>query len=323
MKFPLLRTVYRTPLLRLVGRRLSPTAVFRLSCLWSRFLWWCYPHSARSLAPVVALFRSREGIKAGRARALDHLTFRRWVNHLEHAWCVWAGKADQLCVIMGEELLAAALKAGEGAILLSAQEYGHVRMVAPVLAQRGYCITRWGSPVGDCHQEARWGKGDYARWNHLNYRGDRWHQFRMIQSLRSELAQNRVVHMSIQLLKQADCEYRVANCYRELYLDPRTIALLELLGVPVLPTFALMDRSGKVVLKIYQPIPPTSKTIIRGFGEIYAAHLDQFPELARNWRRILRSHSTPPRGRIATVPLGSVKEEGDTIPSECGVLSDC
>lgn len=195
---------------------------------------------------------------------------------------------DDFVRIEGGEHLTEVLHLGSGAVLLSAHYDGLDRLVDPILEQKGHAMSRWANPLESESIEDRWGKGDFAKWKIIDFRGDFWHHTQRILSARKDLKENRVVHISVRGQPNGDAEWLVQNKYRSFSLEPPALLLIELLGAPVLPCFALPDSRGNIVVSIYPRVPPAPRQIMNAFGSIYSKHLNDHPEFTRIWRRVMR-----------------------------------
>ena len=154
---------------------------------------------------------------------------------------------------------------------------------------KGACHEPMGQPSRKrVHQGSLGEKGDFAKWKIIDFRGDFWHHTQRILSARKDLKENRVVHISVRGQPNGDAEWLVQNKYRSFSLEPPALSLIELLGAPVLPCFALPDSRGNIVVSIYPRVPPAPRQIMNAFGSIYSKHLNDHPEFTRIWRRVMR-----------------------------------
>jgi hypothetical protein len=97
-----------------------------------------------------------------------HLLYRKWRDTIFVAWPCWAKRHNDLMLVEGEGHLEAALAQGRGAFLLSGHFYGFEPIVVPAFAERGYPMHRTGFGWRGDDISERWGKGSYARWQHIN-----------------------------------------------------------------------------------------------------------------------------------------------------------
>jgi len=168
-----------------------------------------YPHVHRSVRPLRRVLGPQHDAKTVRRKTRAHLLYRRWQDHLEMAWENWAWRADEFVRIEGAENLSIALGEGRGAVLLSGHYYGLDRLVDPILAQRGYPVSRWANPLESESIEERWGRGDFARWEVIDFRGDFWHHAQSLLAAREHLKKNRAVHLSVRGQAEGAPEARV------------------------------------------------------------------------------------------------------------------
>lgn len=288
MKLSLFRQLHTTASLRGLARRTPPRWCFIANFIGIALALALYPHASRSVRPLRLLLTQRHGARIARRKAHDHLLFRRWQNHLEIGWKNWAWRLDDFVRIEGKAHLDDSLKQGSGAVLLSGHYYGIDRLVDPILAQMGYAMARWANPVHRQSIEERWGKGDFAKWQLIDFGGDRWHRARMVLNVRKNLKQNHIIHLSVRGQPHGETLFWVQNHYGGFFLEPNGIVLLEMLEAPVLPCFTVPDLQGNVVIRIYPPVIPNRALIMESFGSLYSQYLNEFPEYSRVWSRLVR-----------------------------------
>jgi len=288
MKLSIFRVLHKTAALRRVAKRIPPHWCFLADGLGIDLAVRFYPHARRNVQSLAALLSKRLGPIAARRKARDYLLYRRWQNHLEVGWENWARRIDDFVRMEGTGYLDETLARGSGAVLLSGHYYGLDRLVDPILAQKGYAISRWANPVDSQSVEDRWGKGDFKRWKLLDFHGDSWHHTQMILQARRQLKENRLVHLSLRGQRNGKSEFRVESDYGRFFLEAKGVALLELLGAPVLPCFAMPGARGTVVIKFYPPLEPVPDRILQSFGGLYSGYLNEHPEYSRIWRRLVR-----------------------------------
>lgn len=288
MKLPLSRAFHKAPVLRWAARRIPPRWCFLMHLSGVAVGLAIYPHAGRSVRPLSQILSGRHEAAAVRRKSRAHLLYRRWQDHLELAWENWAWRIDEFVRIEGADHLTEVLRGGRGAVLLSGHYYGLDRLVDPILAQKGYAVSRWANPLESEAIEERWGKGDFAKWKIIDFRGDFWHHTQRILSARKHLKENRAVHLSVRGQPDGAPETRIENDYRSFFLETNAPLLIEMLNAPVLPCFAMPDEYGNIVLCIYPPVPPNKRLVMEAFGAIYSKHLNEHPEFSRIWRRVVR-----------------------------------
>ena len=202
------------------------------------------------------------------------------------AWPCWAERHNELVLFEGEEHLKTALRERRGAILLSGHFYGFERVVAPALAERGYRMNRTGFGWRGDDISERWGKGNYARWGHINYGDDRHQRLQALAKIQRALGRNEIVHLSIRGFSQGEPQFEIPFCYGRFFLDGRLIETIEHLAAPVLSCFALSDERGRFVIRLYPPEPPGRAQMMSGFGQLYAGYLRDHPEFAQIWKNV-------------------------------------
>ena len=291
MKLSLFRWLHKTESVRWLAKRIPPRWCFLADLTGIVVERSLYPHASRSAEPLKQLLIGCHDANTVGKKCRDYLLFRRWQNHVEIGWENWAWRVDEFVRIEGGAHLADALKEGHGAVLLSGHYYGLDRMVDPILAQKGFAMTRWANPLESQSIEDRWGHGDFARWQTIDFRGDAWHHTQMLLNARKQLRQNRVIHLSIRGQPQGEAGLMIENRYRSFFLESKGPHLLEMLKAPVLPCFAIGDDRGVIIIKIYPAVQPDRQSIMASFGALYSEHINEYPELSRVWRRMMRGDS--------------------------------
>jgi lauroyl/myristoyl acyltransferase len=223
--------------------------------------------------------------------ARKHLIYRKWNHTVLWAWPCWAERHNEIVLVEGEEHLKGALSEGRGAILLSGHFYGVERVVVPALAQRGYRMNRTGFGWRGDDISERWGKGNYARWEHINYGDDRRQRMQALAKVERALGRNEVVHLSVRGLPQGEPQFEIPFFYGRFFLDGRLIKTLEYLHAPVIPCFALSDERGRFVIRLYPPEPPRTTEIMSGFGQLYAGYLRDHPEFSQIWKNVAQQRT--------------------------------
>jgi lauroyl/myristoyl acyltransferase len=288
--FSLMYLCHRAPVLQHLGTVLP----YRWFFNWTRFStlagFYFYPHRKRSVEPLLKAVgaSSRRDI---RELAKRYLVYRRWFNDLIYAWPNWAERCEEWTFIDGENHLAGALAAGQGAILLTGHQFGYERYVAATLAQKGYKVSRTGTGTDPEKRVARWGRGSFKTWHYLNYHGDYWHHIHVMRELRRLLKQNGVVLMAIRGFPAGSPDLEIDFFCGRFFLDPAIIRLIESAKAPVVPCFAICDDHGTVKIKLSPPLAPECGAIMKGFGQVYAGYLRGYPEFARIWKRVVDQES--------------------------------
>ncbi|HKY10202.1 MAG TPA: hypothetical protein VJQ55_18280 [Candidatus Binatia bacterium] len=286
MNLSLAKISYRMPGIRLAGKAIPPAWFFR----WTSVTTNLAARSGLTRQSRLKYFRTVLASTHEPARLEElgrkHLLYRKWRDTIFLAWPCWAKRHNELTLVEGEENLKAALREGRGAFLLSGHFYGFEPVVAPAMAQRGYRMHRTGFGWRGDDIAERWGKGSYARWQHINYGDDRRERLQALAKIERALARNEVVHLSIRGFSQGDPQFEIPFCYGKFFLDGPLIEVVELLGAPVIPCFALLDERGRFVIRLYPAEPPTGTEIMSGFGQLYARYLRDHPEFAQIWKNV-------------------------------------
>jgi lauroyl/myristoyl acyltransferase len=217
-----------------------------------------------------------------------YVAYRKWMNHLVYAWPNWVKRLPDWVTLEGDEHLRAASERGKGALLLSGHAFGFAAFVTPVLAQRGYEVYRTGRGRR-VDQVTRWGKAEnYEHWEYINYGEDCWNRAQALNEMRQALKANQIVHTSIRGFPRGDPRLQIDFCYKDFFLDPRLIRIIEIIQASVLPCFAICDNQGRLIVKIYPPVAPAGEEVMRVFGPLYARYLREAPEFTRIWRRVVQ-----------------------------------
>jgi len=286
MKLSLAKVSYRTPGLRLASQAIPPAWFFR----WTSWTAGLAARSGIARQSRLKYFRTVLASYHEPARLEElgrkHLIYRKWSKTVLWAWPGWADRHNELVLVEGEEYLKTALDEGRGAFLLSGHFYGFERVVAPALAQRGYRMNRTGFGWRGDDISERWGKGSYARWEHINYGDDRHQRMQALAKIERVLAHNEVVHLSIRGFSQGEPQFEIPFFYGKFFLDGPLIEVLEYLEAPVLPCFALSDDRGRFVVRLYPALPPKRAEIMSGFGQRYAGYLRDQPEFSQIWKNV-------------------------------------
>lgn len=286
MKVSLAKLSYRTPGIRLASKAIPPAWFFR----WTSWTTNIAARSGLSRQSRLKYFRTVLGSSHEPARleelGIKHLLYRNWGRTMVWAWPCWAERHSELVLVEGEEHLNTALGEGRGAFLLSGHFYGFERIVAPALAERGYRMNRTGFGWRGDDIAERWGQGSYARWEHIHYGDDRRQRLQALAKIERALGRNEVVHLSMRGFSHGEPQFEIPFFYGKFFLDGPLIEVLEYLGAPVLPCFALSDERGRFVIRLYPAEPPRRADIMSGFGQRYADYLRDYPEFAQIWKNV-------------------------------------
>jgi lauroyl/myristoyl acyltransferase len=286
MKFTLMRLAHRTPGLRALTRRVHPGWFFKL-LLWgvsasSRF----WPHAKRAARPLRAVLAGSIDGKNLDLLARRYLLYFRLFKDLEVAWPNWEHRHREWVVVDGENHLKSALEKGKGAVLVSPHNYGFSKVVAPVLARRGYPVYRGGRGKSRGRRISRWGKNYRIAWRYLDYRDDYWHHLKALKTMQMALGENGVVHVSPRAYRKGD-EAAGLDIFGEKYfLDLRWFRLFHICQAPVLPCFAVADTNGSLRIVIYPALSPTVEAMVKEFARMQEKYLVEHPEFARLWRDV-------------------------------------
>lgn len=278
---------HRLPGLKWIGKNMPRAWLFKWT-QWgagiSIFLYAADRRRARHMRQAIAKHIAAEQIPGLIKKNLAH---RKWVRNLVYAWPNWRGRYHEWVRFEGEENLAAALQGNGGAILLSGHAYGYSRMVAPVLAQRGYRVYRMGRGQRP-DQASRWG-GEIAsiQWEYINYGENYWQHVSALQKIRKALRANGVIHFSVKGFSHGDPALEIDFFYGGFFLDPALLEIIGILQAPVLPCFAVCDEEGRLVVTIYPAMGSSRKEIMDGFGPLYSTYLKERPEFSQIWRRVV------------------------------------
>ena len=274
--------------LRWIGRRISPSWFFKWTQFTAFLAYYIYPPDRRRIGylrrAMSGTFDDRKIDLVGRR----NIVYRKWSKHLVYAWPNWADRLPDWVSLEGEEHLARALDGGRGVILLSGHAYGFAAFVPPVLAQKGYRVYRMGDGQRN-DQRTRWGaEGDYERWHYISYGENSWNHLQALNGMREALKENEVAHVSIQGAPHGDSRLQIDFYYKGFFLDSRLLRIIEIIEAPVVPCFAVCGDDGRLLVKMYAPLEPSTEEIMRVFGPLYAHYLRESPEFTRIWRRLVR-----------------------------------
>jgi lauroyl/myristoyl acyltransferase len=287
MKLTLIRLFQKTPGFRSVAVRVHPFWYFRITLWIVTVARWLSPHTMRRARVFHNVLRGRFDEKELSVRTRRYLYHVRLFRDLEITWINWANRNGDWITIEGELHLRSALRHGKGVVLISPHNYGLSKIVAPVLAARGYRIHRGGNGGKKVmYRMTRWGTNGEIGWKYINYKGDYWHRVQSLKAIQNALAANDIVHVSPRAYLQGDAEMAIEFFGRKYYLDAKWFRIFRTCQAQVLPCFALGNTDGQIKIAIHSPLPVTSKSIAEEFAEIQAHYITQFPECGRLWKSV-------------------------------------
>jgi len=286
MKLTLMRVAHRTPGLRALARRVHPRWFLKL-LFWSvgassRFS----PHAKRAARPLRTVLAGSIDGKNLDLLARRYLLYFRLFKDMDVAWPNWEHRHREWVVVDGEKYLENALQGGKGAVLVSPHNYGFSKVVAPVLARRGYSVYRGGRGKSRRRRISRWGKNYRIAWRYLDYRGDYWHHLKALKAIQRALGENSVVYVSPHAYRKGD-EAAGLDIFGAIYfLDLRWFRLFEICQAPVLSCFAVAERDGILRIVVHPALSPTAKAMVKEFARMQEKYLVEHPEYARFWRDV-------------------------------------
>jgi lauroyl/myristoyl acyltransferase len=228
------------------------------------------------------------------ARDLAELSRRQWSlrKYLRHLQKLGpqTNLIEQLSFkIDGQAHLDGALSTGHGAVLLSGHNYGFSRFVAPILASRGYSVTRTGA-YDMAKFNKLWGSGEGRRWRYIYLDEQPLGRLRALKQISELLKRNEVVHMMVLGRPCGESELEVKLYERVFFLDGATFRLLDELGSTVLPCFALSDSRGTLDIRIHPPLSSAAPGWKEDFALLFTDYMNRFPEFVRFWKPMLGRH---------------------------------
>lgn len=287
MNLTLIRLFQRTPVFRSVTARVHPIWYFRITLWIVTLSSWFWPHTMRRAHVFREVLRGNFDGKELSARTRRYLYHVRLFRDLEIAWINWEERHRDWITIEGECHLQSALQQAKGVILISPHNYGFSKIVAPVMAARGYRIHRGGNGgKKTLYRRTRWGKNGEIGWNYINYKGDYWHRVQLLKAIQNALAANDIVHVSPRGYVQGEEEMGIEFFERKYYLDARWFRIFRVCQAPVLPCFAIGDTKGQIKIIFHPALPVSGKTIAKEFAEIQADYITKFPECGRLWKSV-------------------------------------
>ena len=286
MNSSLIRVLQQTPGFRSLALRVHPVWFFRFT-RWSVTLSnWFWPGTRGRARIFEEVLRGQFNSKDLRARTHRYLVHLRLFKDIEIAWNNWEGRRGDWIIIEGESHLQRAMEQGKGAVLISSHNYGFSKLVAPVLAQRGYKVYRGGNGGAKAdRRRSRWGEKEQVKWNYLHYKGDYWHRVQQLKAIQRALAANGVVHVSPRGFNKGDEDTATEFFGRKYYLDPNWFRVFQICQAPILPCFAVGNADRQIKIVIHPPLT-LGKTTARAFAEIQSDYITRFPEYGRLWKSV-------------------------------------
>ena len=245
----------------------------------------CFGVRARRRAWIFrAALRDRFSPRDLQVRGRRYLFYSRLFKDLEILWNNWQDRHGEWIILEGESYLRSALDQGKGAVLVSAHNFGFSKLVAPVLAQRGYKIYRGGNGgVKSAGSRSRW--GDHVNWNYLNYKEDYWTRVQLLRTTKNLLAANNIVHISPRGLQTGDEDMAIELFGRRYFLDARWFRIFQMCQAPVLPCFAVANGDDRIRIVIHPQLAPGTITA-RQLGALISDYISRFPECGRLWKNV-------------------------------------
>jgi lipid A biosynthesis acyltransferase len=286
MNQTLIRVLQRTPGFRSAAMRVHPLWFFRLTW-WSVLVSSCFwPGTIRRSRYFCDVLRENFANKDLRARSRRYLFHVCLYKDFAIAWSNWHHRYEDWITIEGEAHLQTALQLGTGVFLISPHNYGFSKLVAPVLALRGYKIYRGGNGGRrGLSKRSRWGKEYRMSWNYLNYKGDYWQRAQMLKAMQTALRANSVVHVSVRSYQQGDEDTAIEFFGRKYFLDPIWFRVFQLCQAPVLPCFAVGNDNAPINIVIHPPLR-LGKTTVKEFAGIQSNYMTKYPEYGRMWKNV-------------------------------------
>jgi len=282
----LLRLLQQIPGFRSLAMRLPPIWYFRSTLWYVTLSSWFWPGTIRRGRHFREVLHGSFDDKELRARARRYLFHARLSKDLETTWNNWHHRNHDWIAVEGESHLQSALQQRRGVFLVSPHNFGFSKLVAPVLATRGYRVHRGGNGGrrGSKKRE-RWGEGFQLSWSYLDYKGDYWHRAQLLKAIQRVLAANDVVHVSVRAYKQGDEEMAIEIFGRKYFLDANWFRVFQLCESPVLPCFAVGNTHVPINIVIHPPLT-AGKTRAKEFAEIQTRYITHVPEYGRMWKNI-------------------------------------
>lgn len=273
------------PGFRPLAARVHPSWYFRVTRALVALARWISPTSIQRRRHFCRALRGKLDERQLRRKASQYLLNLRLAKDLEGAWRNWGHRAQDWTAIDGETHLRAALQQGRGAFLVSPHNFGFSKLVAPVLAQRGYKVHRGGNGgERGVKKRTRWGDAQLS-WGYLDYKGDYWQRAKTLKAMQTVLAANEIVHVSPRSFRHGEEEMAGAIFGQKYFLDPTWFRIFDLCEAPVLPCFVIEGEQAPVNIVIHPALPP-GKSKAAEFAAIVTRYIEKFPENGRMWKNI-------------------------------------
>ena len=287
MNLTFIRLLQKIPGFGAVAARVHPVWYFRLTRWTVTLLGWGLPHTKARARVFREVLRNSFDDKELEARTRRYLYFVRLFKDIEIAWINWKQRESDWITVEGESHLQRALEHGRGAVLMSPHNFGLSKMVAPILAARGYRLHRGGNGGKKLvYRKSRWGKSAHIDWEYLAYKGDYWHRVQLLKAIQKALAANDVVHVSPRGYRQGEPEVAIEFFGLRYFLDTTWFRIFQICEAPVLPCFALGSTDGQLRIIIHPALQVTGKTVAKEFAAIQSDYITQFPECGRLWKSV-------------------------------------
>jgi len=266
--------------------QIHPVWFFRLALCSVTMASWFWPHTKKLARPFREVLRGRFSDRELRVLAHRYLLYLRLFKELEIAWSNWKQRHQDWITIDGECYLQKALEQGKGAILISSHNYGFSKLVAPVLALRGYSVHRGGGGKKGNRRVSRWADNNLMNWRYIDYKGDYWHRVRLLKTMQSALADNGVVHVSPRAYLHGEEDMAMEFFGRKYFQDSIWFRIFQMCRSPVLPCFAVASMNGRIRIVIHPSLSVTATTMAKEFAEIQSVYLTRYPEFGRLWKAV-------------------------------------
>jgi len=284
MKISPVALCFTTPPLRPVARRLSSSRLYRICRINTAIAMRYNAHRKRFLRPIQIILSDHMSDKRLSEVCRSYLIQRKYLNYLEATWQFMTPDQRPHATFEGAGFLQQALAKNQGAVLISGHNFGFSRLVGPMLAEKGFQISRAGSLTDDIVRH-RWGAE--APWEYIYLTKDPWGRVRALRQLTSALKKNRIVHLLVVNRRSGDQKTRVDFFGRDFFLDEGILKLIADLSAPVMPCFALCSGDGTLDIKIHAQLNNTADELSAGFTKLFSWYVKEFPEYVRFWKPLL------------------------------------
>jgi lauroyl/myristoyl acyltransferase len=270
--------------LRPIAKRLSSHKLYRFCHVNTTLSMRYNSHRKRFLRPIQLILSEYMGHERLSEICHKYLVQRKYLNYLEVTWKFMNPGQRPGVIFEGADHLRDALSKGAGVILVSGHNYGFSRMIGPILAEKGYPISRAGSLNLEIVRR-RWGSD--SPWEYIYLPKDPWGRVRALKQILTALKQNRIVHLLIINRPTGDTKAEVEFYGRNFFLDTSVFELITDLQAPILPCFALFNSDGDFTVKFHAPLGNTTEELVAGFSRLFSRYLKEFPEYVRFWKPLL------------------------------------